>query len=146
MKHKIYLEPSSSSFHFFIYTNDSDLLNLISEAKYYGQLNDNRVYLGDSVIAIGTKSDFLRIPISVEVLDEIPDADNSCEWVKVVDSTIQVNDCLIKFFDPPDGDFFSFELLNGKYQLRISFGESLEPEEECSNDYYLIQIWPVNNN
>lgn len=144
IKKAVYLEPSSSSRHFFICTDEASVVRVTSEALYYNDLDRSRVYLGDNLLAIGTKSDILKVPIYFELLDSEPVSDKykDKKCVKTAISAVRIENGLIRLFDPPAGEFAKFEVPNGDYILKVNFYDNDSAQEGISSDSYLIQMWP----
>ena len=146
MKKTVILEPSYSSFHFFIYEVDESLNTVISEAKYHETLLSKRVYSRNNVIVIATKSEFSAVPITIQVMDsntkeiQIDKAD----WDDIKEiSEFEIKSGKLKLMDPPAGDFFNIDLPIGTYSLKICYGgqDSIE-DDGSSRDYYLIAVYP----
>ena len=145
MKQVIYLTPSSSSFHFFIYDCISNVDKILSEAKYQDLVYEDRFYQESNIMVIGTKSDYLPVKLTFETLEKEASYENNNVWEKVIRSRFEINNGFVKLFDPPAGKFASIEIPNGKYHIKIYYGENENKESELSNDFYLFQIWPFEN-
>jgi hypothetical protein len=143
IKEKFQLNPGYSSYHFFIHDDVDELYKVISEANYHDALVSDRFYQSGNIIVIGTESDFLGIEITFEVLLQEPKIDTNENWVKTLNTKIELNKGVLNFFDPPDGDFYSLKIPSGKYFMNIFYGLK-EKSNNMSDDYYLIQLWPEN--
>ena len=141
----IILEPSSSSFHFFIYTDEKNVTRAMSKALYYEEICTNGAYLEKNLIVIGTKSDFLKVLISFELLENEPIVSDGTVYVNTVYSDIRIINGYIKLFDPPDGEFAKLKVPNGMFNLKVCFKEDDKVKEDFSFDSYLIQMWPKFN-
>ena len=143
---KLTMYHTPSYFQFYICSPEASsefLLN--NETQKY--IEKNKFANSTDFISVSVNSEYSEIPIKVEFDNEFIEIEDPREWDNIVECTINARIGKIQFLGCGDNfPFGELNVKNGLYRVRINYGnQNYVSESGETNDYYLIQIWPDNN-
>lgn len=119
----------------------------VFNARASEQVEAQRFACGEGILIVRVRSEYTRIPITVEFDRELPLETDLDQWDRVIECSLDVKSTEIVFAGCPDGPihgrFGELAVAPGRYRLRVCYGgqEAVQPDGE-TGDHYLIQIWP----
>lgn len=133
-------------FQFFVQDPAADGKDVFN-ARVSKLVEAQRFACGEGFLIVRVRSEYTRIPITVEFDRESPLGIDLDRWDRVIECSLDVKSAEIVFAGCPDGPvhgrFGALAVTPGRYRLRVCYGgqEAVKPDGE-TGDHYLIQIWP----
>ena len=106
----------------------------------------DRFYTQNDKVEVGVIREFSPIQIAVELDENDADEVRLIDWDRVIETSIDVTGRTIHFESCIGDKFGHMDVEPGRYRIRIYYGgQNTRELDGSSKDYYLIQIWPSND-